>query len=415
MNRPISPPATDSVFSVAQLTQKLAGLLRTSLGDVWVSGEVSNYSKSSSGHAYLTLKDDAAQIRAVIWRATSASIPFNVTDGLEVLAHGSIEVYAARGQYQLTIRQLIPKGIGALELAFRQLRDKLDREGLFDSDRKRPIPKFPKRVALVTSPRGAAVRDFLEVAHRRWRGIETIVIPCVVQGDAATQEIVSALEAAQRLTSVDAIALVRGGGSLEDLASFNSEPVARAIFRSLVPVVTGVGHEIDLTIADLVADVRALTPSEAAERIFPDASKLKQECSLWSDRLVQGIRQSTDRRRGLVTRLEESRTFLYPQQQTREWARQIDDIERSLVDRMMLYVKSDREKLVGLAGPLDSLSPLKSLARGYLLATKPGGSTLVRSSHELLPGDRIDIRLIDGRVMAEIKEVDVDGGHAEQL
>lgn len=415
MNRPNAPPADDSVLSVTRLTQQLAGVLRTSFGEVWVSGEVSNYSKSSAGHAYLTLKDDAAQIRAVIWRGAAANIPFDVTDGLEVLAQGSIEVYAARGQYQLTIRQLIPKGIGPLELAFRQLRDKLDREGLFDPSRKRSIPRFPNRIALITSPRGAAVRDFLEVAHRRWNASETIVVPCVVQGDAATQEIVTALEAAQRLSGIDVIALVRGGGSLEDLASFNSEPVALAIFRSTVPVVTGVGHEIDLTIADLVADIRALTPSEAAERIFPDAAKLKQECSLWSDRIVHGVRQAIGRRREAITRIEESRTFLYPQQQTLEWARRLDDIERGLVDRAMSRVKSHREELAGLAGPLDSLSPLKSLARGYLLATKPGESTLIRSSRDVLAGDHIDLRLVDGHVLAEIKEVAVDGGHAEQL
>jgi exodeoxyribonuclease VII large subunit len=392
-------------LSVTQLTQQLSGVLRASFSDVWVNGEVSNYSRSSAGHAYLTLKDPSAQIRAVIWRGVHATIPFDVADGLDVLVQGSIEVYAARGQYQLTIRQLIPKGIGPLELAFRQLRDKLDREGLFGSDRKRAIPRFPRHVALVTSPNGAAIRDFLEVAGRRYRGIETTVLACAVQGDGAVGQIVDALARAERLADVDVIALVRGGGSLEDLAAFNSEQVARAIFRSRVPIVTGVGHEIDLTIADLVADVRALTPSEAAERIFPDAIQIEQEIRHATERLIQSMIQWMESRRLAWSSLAESRAFLFPQERWHEQTRRLDDAEDSLVDAVRRSLGNHHEVLASLAGPLDSLSPLKSLARGYALITPLDSPALIRSVDELAAGQRIQIRLVDGQVLAKIENV----------
>jgi exodeoxyribonuclease VII large subunit len=399
------PPDHPPVLSVTQLTQQLAGVLRTTFQEVWVSGEVSNYSRSSAGHAYLTLKDETSQIRAVIWRTVGGTIPFEVGDGLEVLAQGSIEVYAARGQYQLTVRQLIPKGIGPLELAFRQLRDKLEREGLFDPSRKRTIPRFPRRIALVTSPSGAAVRDFLEVAGRRWRGTEIIVVPSAVQGEAAIEQLSRALDRAGRIDGVEMIALVRGGGSLEDLASFNSEAVARAIHRAPVPVVSGVGHEIDLTIADLVADVRALTPSEAAERIFPDADKLEQELTLWTDRLAGSLQQRYERARLSLEALAQSRSLLFPLDRSQQWARQLDDAERSLVDSVRRRVDLARERWIGVAGPLDSLSPLKSLARGYALLTRDEEATLIRSIREVEVGRSLRMMLVDGTLRARVEEV----------
>jgi exodeoxyribonuclease VII large subunit len=403
MNSPL--PTTDSVLSVTQLTQQLSGVLRANFPEVWISGEVSNYSRSSSGHAYLTLKDESSQIRAVIWRGVHAAIPFDVADGLDVLVQGSIEVYAARGQYQFTVRQMIPKGIGPLELAFRQLREKLDREGLFDPARKRAIPRFPQHVALITSPQGAAVRDFLEVAGRRYRGITTTVVPCAVQGEGAIPQIVHAIDLANRLAGVDVIALVRGGGSLEDLAAFNSEPVARAIHRSRVPIVSGVGHEIDLTIADMVADVRALTPSEAAERLFPDAVKLAEELRHSADRLSQSINQLIQRHRKTIEAFADRQPFLFPLEQTAEYTRRLDDAERQLVAHARRRREMAQEKIASLAAPLDSLSPLKSLARGYSLVTPTGSTNLIRLASELSPGDRIDIRLADGRATATVEKV----------
>jgi exodeoxyribonuclease VII large subunit len=262
--------AAPQTLTVSELTARIKDMLEGSFPAVWVSGEISNFSRPQSGHCYFTLKDDIAQIRAVMWRGTALKLKFAMSDGLEVLCRGHLDVYAPRGSYQLVVDELEPKGVGALELALRKLREKLSAEGLFDPARKRPLPVFPKRIAFVTSPTGAAVRDFLEVLRRRWRGVEVLIIPARVQGDGSVTEIVAGIRAANRLKPAPDVLIVgRGGGSLEDLWSFNEEAVVRAIAASRIPTVSAVGHEIDVTLADLVADVRALTPSEAAERVVP--------------------------------------------------------------------------------------------------------------------------------------------------
>lgn len=407
---------TEHIYSIGELTARIAGTLREPFLDVWVSGEVSNFVHAGSGHAYLTLKDESAQLRAVIWRTTMQSVPFQISDGLEVLARGSIDVYAARGQYQLSIRQILPKGIGALELAFRQLRDKLQREGLFDPARKRPIPMFPKRVVVVTSPRGAAVRDFLEVAGRRWKGAEILVACCSVQGDNAPTEIVNALNLAQRISDTDVIALIRGGGSLEDLAAFNSEVVARTIVASEVPVVCGVGHEIDVTIADLVADLRALTPSEAAERIFPDGHALQSQLGALSDRLAAAALGRIDRWRGHLDQVEDRAAFRHPLDRLHEWIRRLDDIEADLLRRAGAMLDGKKQQLAHLSQSLDALSPLAILARGYAILMQPSTATggshrVVRSVQDVVEGQSLIARVADGRILcrAETKEVMLDG------
>ncbi len=246
-----------TVLSVSQLTAEIKDLLESAYPEVWVSGEISNFSRPQSGHCYFTLKDDEAQIRAVMWRMTAARVRFDLEDGLEVVCRGALDVYAPRGSYQLVVQQIEPKGLGALEQALRKLRARLAAEGLFDPGRKRPLPRFPRRIAVVTSPTGAAVRDFLEVLRRRWRGADVLVVPVRVQGEGSAAEIAAAIQMVNRLaTPVDVLVVARGGGSLEDLWSFNEEIVVRAIHASQVPVVSGVGHEIDVTLADLVADVR---------------------------------------------------------------------------------------------------------------------------------------------------------------
>ena len=270
-----SSPAAQQTLTVAQLTAQIKNTLEGEFPSVWVVGEISNYSRPQSGHSYFTLKDDQAQIRAVMWRSAAAKLKFEVADGLDVVCHGHIDVYAPRGSYQLVIDELQPKGVGALELALRKLREKLAAEGLFDAARKRKLPAFPRRVAFVTSPTGAAIHDFLQVLRRRWRGVDVLVIPARVQGEGAAQEIVDGIRLANRVSPrPDVLIVGRGGGSLEDLWSFNEEPVVRAIAASKIPTVSAVGHEIDVTLADLAADVRALTPSEAAERIVPAAEEI---------------------------------------------------------------------------------------------------------------------------------------------
>lgn len=267
------------VLSVSELTEQLKELLEVAFPIVWVSGEISNFSRPQSGHCYFTLKDDRAQIRAVLWRGDASRVKFDLHDGLEVICQGGLDLYAPRGAYQLVIRQLQPKGMGALELALRRLREKLAAEGLFDPARKRPLPRFPRRIAIVTSPTGAAVRDFLEVLGRRWRGVDVLVVPARVQGDGAAQEVAQAIARVNRLAApVDTLVVARGGGSLEDLWTFNEEVVVRAIHASRIPVISAVGHEIDVTLSDLVADVRALTPSEAAELIAPGRGRGTPAC-----------------------------------------------------------------------------------------------------------------------------------------
>ena len=273
-------------LTVSQLTARIKDLLEGAFPSVWVAGEVSNFSRPQSGHCYFTLKDDQSQIRAVMWRGTATKVKFDFADGLEVICRGHLDVYGPRGSYQLVVDELQPKGVGALELALRKLREKLAAEGLFEPARKRPLPVFPRRLAFVTSPTGAAVRDFLEVLRRRWRGVDVLIIPARVQGDGAAAEIVAGIRAANRLVPrPDVLVVGRGGGSLEDLWAFNEEPVVRAIAASKIPTVSAVGHEIDVTLSDLVADVRALTPSEAAERVVPAEDEMRKRLSGYSDRI----------------------------------------------------------------------------------------------------------------------------------
>ena len=280
------------VWSVYDLTARIKDSLESGFRSVWVGGEISNFSRPQSGHCYFTLKDDRAQIRAVVWRTAASRLKFDLHDGLEVICQGDLEVYAPRGTYQLVARKIEPRGIGALELALRKLKARLEAEGLFDPRRKRPLPKFPRRVAFVTSPTGAAIRDFLEVLRRRWKGVDVLVVPTRVQGEGAAREIAAAIELVNRLSdSVDCLVVGRGGGSLEDLWAFNEEPVVRAIHASRIPVVSAVGHEIDIALADLVADVRALTPSEAAELVVPAAEEITAALGGQQKRLLLALRR----------------------------------------------------------------------------------------------------------------------------
>ncbi len=283
------------ILGVGQLIAGLQGLLEQRVGRVWVTGEISNLHQARSGHAYFTLKDEGGQLRAALFRGNASRIRFELEEGLEVVAEAEVSIYAARGDLQLIVRQLEPLGVGALQLAFEQLRKRLAAAGLFDAERKRPIPAFPRRLGLVTSPTSAAIRDVLQVAARRFPATPILISPTLVQGDAAPDQIAAAIARLAEVPDVDAILLVRGGGSLEDLWAFNTEVVAHAIARSRIPVVAGVGHETDLTIADLVADLRAPTPSAAAMQVLPDRVELARLVGRDVRRLV-GSHRPADRR-----------------------------------------------------------------------------------------------------------------------
>jgi exodeoxyribonuclease VII large subunit len=398
--------AVERVLTVSELTEKIKGTLEGLFPSVWVSGEISNFSRPSSGHCYLTLKDDGAQIRGVVWRTAASRVRFDLHDGLEVVCQGYLDVYAPRGSYQLVIQQIEPKGLGALELALRQLRQRLMAEGLFEPARKRPLPKFPRRIAFVTSPTGAAIRDFLEVLRRRWRGVDVLVVPVRVQGDGAAAEIAAGIELANRLAQpVDVIVVGRGGGSLEDLWAFNEEVVVRAIFASRIPIVSAVGHEIDVTLSDLVADVRALTPSEAAERVAPAADEVMAFLRHQQRRLWQALRTRAAADRARLEALAGCRVFRRPLERIYLLERQLDELEARGMRAVERRVESARSLLNERAGRLESLSPLGVLARGYSLTTRVADGRVVRASSDTSVGDSLRTRLGDGEVISRVEAI----------
>lgn len=394
------------VLSVSQLTASIKGLLEGAFPDVWVSGEISNFSRPQSGHCYLTLKDSDAQIRAVMWRGTASRVRFDLHDGLEVVCHGHVDVYAPRGSYQLVVEQIEPRGMGALELALRQLKAKLEAEGLFDPARKRPLPRFPRTVAVVTSPTSAAIRDFLEVLRRRWRGANVLVIPARVQGDGAAEEIAEGIELANRLTDphIDCLVVGRGGGSLEDLWAFNEEVVVRAIFASRLPVVSAVGHEIDVTLSDLVADVRALTPSEAAERVVPAAEEIQQLLGQHQRRLVAALRGRAAMARSRLDAVASSASFRRPAQRVHELAQRLDELAVRKTRAMQHRTKFLRGRLDAMRNQLESLSPTAVLQRGYSITRTEDGNEVIRDADRLTKGQALVTQLSKGAVRSVVAE-----------
>lgn len=379
---PLDDLSGSEVCSVSELTAQIKQALELGFPDVGVHAEVSNLARPKSGHVYFVLKDDAASIRAVLWKNDAQRLVFDLTDGLAVRAWGRLAVYAPRGEYQLTVRKIEPLGIGPLELAFRQTVARLSAEGLFDVARKRPLPRFPRRIVVVTSPTGAAVRDFLHVVGRRWSGSEILIAPAKVQGVGAREEIVAAIALANRVAGADLVVLARGGGSLEDLWAFNEEIVARAIVASGLPIISAIGHEVDLTIADLAADRRALTPSEAGEICVPDC----REVGLHLDRLNERIHRAGR------SRIEQARIAL--------------DTLADRADRAMARgLEERRHRAARLAAGLEALSPLGVLARGYSLTLRDDGQTLVREANEVRVGDCIESRLAAGRIISRVEGI----------
>lgn len=396
-------PVVPQPLSVTDVTRQIKDALEGNFPEVLVVGELSNVSRASSGHVYLTLKDDRAQLRAVMWRNTAQKLRFDLKDGLEVLAAGPIEVYEARGAYQLVIRELLPRGIGPLELAFRQLQEKLAREGLFDPARKRPIPRFPQRIALVTSPTGAAIRDMLQVISRRWKGADIVILPVPVQGAQAAAQIAAALRQVGRIPGVDVVITGRGGGSLEDLWAFNEEVVARAIAACPVPVISAVGHEIDVTIADFVADRRALTPSEAAELVVPNGADLAAWLNDVEERLRGILFQRAARLRAVLTDLAARRTFTRPFELVHDRGRQVDELEQRLSRAIRNRLAAAETRLATTTAALQALSPLAVLARGYSVTRDAETLRIVRTAAETVPGQRLETLLADGSIYSTVE------------
>ena len=398
---------SEAVLSVSELTDQIKGLLEGQFPSVWVAGEISNFSRPQSGHCYLTLKDDAAQIRAVIWRTVASRVRFDLDDGLEVICRGHLDVYAPRGSYQLVIDQIEPKGLGALERALRMLREKLALEGLFDAARKRPLPRFPRRIAVVTSPTGAAIRDFLEALAHRWRGLEVLVVPVRVQGEGAAAEIAGAIELVNRLADpMDLIVVARGGGSLEDLWAFNEEILVRAIYASQIPVVSAVGHEIDVTLADLVADVRALTPTDAAQRVVPSSEEVAAYVDHQRQRLSHALVRRLTAARARLDALAACRAFRKPLEKIQLHERRLDDLAARGNRAVAARLESARARLAERAGRLESLSPLAVLARGYSVTTRQRDGAVVRTVDQVAIGDHLQTRLREGQLISRVEQLD---------
>jgi len=395
-----------AVLTVAELTRQVKGLIEANFSYVWVQGEVSNCTRAASGHIYLTLKDESAQIRAVIWRRTASRLRFDLQDGLEVVAAGPVELYQARGTFQLIVEELIPQGVGALELAFRQMQAKLEAEGLFAPERKRPLPRFPRRIALVTSPTGAAVRDMLQVITRRWPVCDLVILPVPVQGEGAAAQIAGAIRMAEQLPGVDVVVAGRGGGSLEDLWAFNEEVVARAIFDCRVPVVSAVGHEIDVSISDLVADCRALTPSEAGELLVPLKSEVLNEFGRLRDRLAASLRGQAVRGRMELEALSTRRVLDRPLERIHDLVAVLDEWAEKLRRSAKRGVEQTRHRLAETAGSLDALSPLKVLSRGYSITRRADDGDVLRAVDQVQPGEHILSVLRDGQILSRVESIE---------
>jgi exodeoxyribonuclease VII large subunit len=404
------PPVGVTVLSVGELTRAIKGLLEETHTSVWVEGEVSNLARPSSGHLYLTLKDDEAPLRAMIYRAIALRMRFDLRDGMRVIVRGRLTVFMPRGEYQLLIEEIQPKGIGPLELAFRQLKEKLSVQGYFEPRRKKPLPRIPRRIVLVTSPTGSAVRDMLEVLSRRWPVAEVWVHPVHVQGETAAPEVAEAIAILNRMATlggipIDVILLGRGGGSLEDLWTFNEECVARAIYHSRIPIVTGIGHEDDLTIADMVADCRALTPTEAAERVVPDRTAVLEWLQLQSERFGVLLQRSLELARARLAELARRPCFRLPLERVREEERRLKDIQDRMRRAVLQRWKLAQQRLQAQAARLQNLSPLNVLARGYSLTWREGDPTVLRQAAQVEPGQRVVTRLEEGTLVSRVEEV----------
>jgi exodeoxyribonuclease VII large subunit len=438
------------VCTVSELAARIKARLEDSFPTVWVEGEISNLRTPSSGHAYFTLKDDTAQLKCVLFRSRGRRVAFQPEDGMQVLAFGGLDVYIARGEYQLVVELMEPKGVGALQLAFEQLKRRLEAEGLFEAARKRPIPSFPRVIGIVTSPTGAAIRDMLHVIDRRFADLRILITPVRVQGEEAPGEIVRALRDLQSVEDLDVVIVGRGGGSIEDLWAFNDERVARAIAGCRVPVVSAVGHETDFTIADFVADLRAPTPSAAAELVVREKLQVAAAVVSLYEALKQSMRLRLARERQRADTLGRRRVLTDAVRALRDLYRRLDEMgarltrgvqsgQRQAAHRVSLAtnalrslnpvariangtvllaqlrgrlasaavyrVKVSRHRFDASVGRLDSLSPLAVLGRGYSLTRLVPAGTIVRRAEQTRPGDAIEILLHQGALEARVERL----------
>lgn len=393
---------TPTVYSVSQLNSYAKGVLDRdeNLSQIFVTGEISNFKDHYSGHLYMTLKDEAASIKAVMFAGNASKLRFRPENGMKILAFGTVSLFPRDGSFQLYINSMQPDGVGALNIAFEQLKKKLEAEGLFNRECKKPLPKFPKRIGVVTSSTGAAVQDIFNVLKRRYPVAEVVLRPCQVQGEGAAADIAQAIYEFNKLDGADVIIVGRGGGSIEDLWAFNEEIVARAVFASEIPVVSAVGHETDYTICDFVADFRAPTPSAAAECVVPDIFEMKSNLLSLKQHLFTLARNSINLDRIKIESFAKSIALRDPLTNINEQRKDLVYLTDKLISLTNSVLDSNKTKLAALAGKLDVLSPLSVISRGYALVEKCDKP--VTTVKDLKKDDVISIRLSDGQVKANI-------------
>ena len=391
-----------NVVTITELTRQIKQSLETNFPRMWVEGEISNFKHHTSGHLYFTLKDEGAQLSAVMWRSRVANLTFPPEDGMKVIARGSITVYPPRGNYQIDVEQIQPVGIGELQLAFERLKQKLAAEGLFDPAHKKPIPEFPERIGIITSETGAALQDIRSVLSRRHPSVEVILASVRVQGVGAAEEIAEAIEQMNRYDGIDVLIVGRGGGSLEDLWAFNEERVARAIYASKIPIVSAVGHEIDFSIADFVADLRAPTPSAAAELVVRDRTELLEDIGNLCYTMRGAIDTQMSSFRERVASLLTSYSFNRPRDLVREFSQRVDEFDRSLGFSFNHIARAAHQRYDSLRYHLQALNPHGVLKRGYSIVRKEG--RIVSSVRLLHRGDEAEIQFHDGTIGVQVEK-----------
>jgi exodeoxyribonuclease VII large subunit len=404
-----SKPSERRVYSVSEVTREIKMTLEEGFPSLWIEGEISNFKKHSSGHSYFSLKDSEAQISCVMWRGRSQNLIFDPVDGLKVLVFGSLTVYERQGRYQVDVVRLQPAGVGELQMAFEILKRRLEEEGLFDPEHKKTLPAFPERIGVVTSPTGAAIRDIVSVIQRRFPSVRIILRPVRVQGEGAAREIADAIREFNEYGEIDVLIVGRGGGSLEDLWAFNEEIVVRAVFESEIPIISAVGHEIDFSLSDFAADVRAPTPSAAAELVVKNRDELLQTI----DHSITSIKRSIQDRiqfyRDRILRIEKSYGFRWPADRIREFQMRLDDTLRKLETGQLHRFGSIKAEIDQLTGRLKALDPQSVMERGYSITSRLRDGTVVKCSMDVQEKEAIRIRFAQGSVLGEVEEIEEEG------
>ena len=394
--------ANEKIYRVSELNHTVQNLIEGAFLPIWVEGEISNFASPSSGHWYFSLKDQQAQVRCVLFMGRQRYKKVCPKEGMQVLLHAKLSLYAARGEFQLVVDSLEPAGEGALRRAFEMLKTRLAAEGLFADARKQRLPKFPKAIGVITSETGAAIQDICTVLKRRFPSIAVIVYPCLVQGKTAAMQISQQIQRANQRRECDVLIIARGGGSLEDLWSFNEESVARAIFSSELPIISGIGHETDFTIADFVADYRAATPSMAAQLASPNREEFLPSLTKTQHSLVRLIQQQLTHLQQKLQQLQKG--LRHPRQRLQENSQQLDELAQRLGSAVTRTLQIKQQQLSHLARTLQAVSPLASLARGYALVTHISTKQLVRHLQQVTVGDKITVKLVDGDLICQVQD-----------